>query len=220
MNQNINSVSTASEEYVVSIREVSHNITEVAHLITAAVKATNDANTTIIDLESRSVEIGKIIKVITSITQQTNLLALNATIEAARAGEVGRGFVVVANEVKDLARETARSTEDITRLVEAIQTSIRKAKEATAHVLDIVHQVNSFSDSITDAVEQQTSTTQEISNRIVEIAQGSDEIALSMNEVTSAANHASKNAVSVQGAAGELAALADKLRHVVGLFKI
>lgn len=220
MNQNINSVSTATEEYAASIQEVSRNITEVALFITDVVEATNAANTTITDLESRSGEIGEIIKVITSITQQTNLLALNATIEAARAGEVGRGFVVVANEVKDLAKETARSTDDITRLIEAIQASIREAKHAITHVLGVVNQVNGLSDSITSSVEQQAATTKEISHNITEVAQGSDEITLSMNEVTGAANHASKNAVSVRDAAGELTRLAEQLQHVVEQFKI
>ena len=220
MNQNINSVSTAAEEYTASIRDVSRNITEVAHLITVAVETTQAADTTITDLESRSVEIGEITKVITSITQQTNLLALNATIEAARAGEVGRGFVVVANEVKNLAKETALSAEDIARLIEAIRNSIHEAKDAITHVLEIVHQVNDLSDFITTAIEQQASTTKEISCNIMDVATGSDEITRSMSEVTSAANHSSENAVTVQRAAGELATLAEQLRHVVEQFKI
>ena len=220
MNQNINSVSTAAEEYAASIRGVSHNIKEVAHLITVAVEATQATATTITDLESRSMEIGEISKVITSITQQTNLLALNATIEAARAGEVGRGFVVVANEVKNLANETAISAEDITRLIETIRSSVREAKDAITHVLEIVHQVNDLSNSITTAVGQQASTTKEISQNIMDIATGSDEITRSMNEVTGAANHSSENAGNVQKAAGELAALAEQLRQVVAQFKI
>jgi methyl-accepting chemotaxis protein len=220
MNQNINSVSTSTEEYAASIQKVSRNIEEVAHLITVVVEATNTANTTITDLESRSVEIGEISKVITSITQQTNLLALNATIEAARAGEVGRGFVVVASEVKNLAKETAKSAEEITHLIEAIQTGIRETKKAVTHVLEVVHQVHALSDSITSSVEQQAATTKEISHNITEVARGSDGITLSMREVTSAASYALEKAASVQWATRELAELAEQLRHLVEQFKI
>jgi methyl-accepting chemotaxis protein len=220
INQNINSVSSATEEFAASIRNISRNLTDVSENISAAVDAAKTASDTMTTLESHSGEIGNIIQVITSVTQQTNLLALNATIEAARAGEIGRGFVVVANEVKELAKETARSTEDITHRIDTIQSSIREAKESMTQVSDVIALVHMLSSDITHAVEQQTVTTNEISENILDVAQGSDEITQSIAEVTTVASHASAHADSVQKAARELAALADELRGLVEQFKI
>ena len=130
INDSMKGIASATEQISANIREISRNVIDVANVATSAVNSTKAANTTINELHVRSQEIGEIIKVITSITQQTNLLALNATIEAARAGDIGKGFAVVAGEVKELARETAQSADDVIRKVEAIQRSSQQASEA------------------------------------------------------------------------------------------
>src|ERR1022692_3793657 len=128
-------------------------------------------------LGESSAEIGQVIKVITSIAQQTNLLALNATIEAARAGEAGKGFAVVANEVKELAKETAKATEDISLKIEAIQTDTKGAVDAIAEISAIINQINDLQNTIASAVEEQSATTNEIGRNIAEASKGSTEIA-------------------------------------------
>ncbi len=125
-NQRIHEVSEATEQVAANIHEISHAVVQVAQKITQALERANMANTTIITLKSHSQEINNIIKLITNIAEQTNLLALNATIEAARAGDSGRGFTVVAGEVKELARETSASAEDITQRIKTIQGAARK----------------------------------------------------------------------------------------------
>ena len=129
VSKNVQTVATAAEEMAIGVREIAKNASDAARVATNAVTMAKSTNDTIDKLGDSSTEIGKVIKVITSIAQQTNLLALNATIEAARAGEAGKGFAVVANEVKELAKETAKATEDISRKIEAIQNDTRSAVE-------------------------------------------------------------------------------------------
>lgn len=220
INQNVNHVSAAIEELAASVQEISSNVHEVSQVIESAVDITSSANMIITQLEIRSQEIGAIIKVITTITQQTNLLALNATIEAARAGEVGKGFTVVAHEIKELARETATSAEDIIRKVAAIQESTREATNAIAKVSESTHYVHELSSSIATAVEQQAATTNEISRNISDTAHGSDEITRSIQEIATATQQTSEQTMYVQDAAQELAELAEQLRQLIKKFKI
>ena len=139
VNQNLQTVATGAEEMGASIKEIAKNATEAAKVATAAVRAAETTNATVAKLGESSAEIGQVIKVITSIAQQTNLLALNATIEAARAGEAGKGFAVVANEVKELAKKTAKATEDISRKIEAIQIDTKAAVEAIGTISEVIN---------------------------------------------------------------------------------
>ena len=137
-------MATGAEEMGASIKEIAKNATEAAKVATSAVKVAETTTATVSKLGDSSTEIGQVIKVITSIAQQTNLLALNATIEAARAGEAGKGFAVVANEVKELAKETAKATEDISRKIEAIQTDTKAAVDAIASISEVINQINGY----------------------------------------------------------------------------
>src|SRR5579863_9629920 len=146
--QNLQSLSTGAGEMTLTIQSIAANTNEAAKVASSAVSAAEAANTTIAKLGQSGAEIGIVIKVITSIAQQTNLLALNATIEAARAGEAGKGFAVVANEVKELAKQTAKATEDINNKVTAIQANTKGAEEAIGNVGDIINRINNVSSTI------------------------------------------------------------------------
>ena len=153
VSRNLQTVATSTEEMSATIKDIARNTSESVKIASEAVKVATATNVTVTKLGESSAEIGQVIKVITSIAQQTNLLALNATIEAARAGEAGKGFAVVANEVKELAKETAKATEDISRKIEAIQTDTKGAVEAIAAISRVINQVNDISNSIATAVD-------------------------------------------------------------------
>ena len=219
VNRNLQTVATGSEEMSVSIKEIAKNATEAARVATEAVKAAQATNATVSKLGESSVEIGQVIKVITSIAQQTNLLALNATIEAARAGEAGKGFAVVANEVKELAKETAKATEDISRKIESIQVDTKGAVEAIGSITRIITQVNDISNTIASAVEEQNATTNEMSRNVTEAARGASEIAKNIAGVAEAAQSTSHGAGDSQRAAQTLTAMSTELRELVAQFK-
>jgi methyl-accepting chemotaxis protein len=219
VSKNIQTVATATEEMSSSIKEIAKNATEAARVATSAVKTAQSTNATVAKLGESSVEIGQVIKVITSIAQQTNLLALNATIEAARAGEAGKGFAVVANEVKELAKETAKATEDISRKIEAIQGDTKGAVEAIGQITTIINQVNDISNTIASAVEEQTATTNEIARNVAEAAKGSSQIAENIVSVATAAKSTTEGATNTQTAAQELARMAAELQKLVSQFK-
>ena len=187
VSRNVGTVASAAEEMGASIKEIAKNANDAARVATSAVKVADKTNATVSKLGESSAEIGNVIKVITSIAQQTNLLALNATIEAARAGEAGKGFAVVANEVKELAKQTAKATEDIGRKIDAIQSDTKGAVEAIAQIGAIISQINDIQSSIASAVEEQTATTAEISRSVSEAALGSREIAQNVMGVAQAA---------------------------------
>lgn len=219
VSSNVTTVATAAEEMGASIKEIARNANEAAKVATAAVKVAERTNSTVAKLGESSAEIGNVVKVITSIAQQTNLLALNATIEAARAGEAGKGFAVVANEVKELAKQTAKATEDISGKIEAIQTDTKGAVEAIEQIGQIINQINDIQNTIASAVEEQTATTGEISRNVAEAAKGSSEIAQNVGGVAQAARSTTEGASDTKKSADELSKMALALQHLVGQFK-
>ncbi len=218
VNRNIQTVATGTEEMSASIREIAKNASEAARVATAAVKVAETTNSVVGKLGESSADIGKMIKVITSIAQQTNLLALNATIEAARAGEAGKGFAVVANEVKELAKETAKATEDISQKIETIQSDTRAAVVAIGQIGQIITQINEFQNTIASAVEEQTATTNEISRNVSDAARGSGEIAQNITGVARAAQGTSSGAVDTERAATELSRMAAEMQRLLSQF--
>jgi methyl-accepting chemotaxis protein len=216
VSNNVTTVATGIEELTASIGEIASNAGQGAQVAQTAVEVAQNTNTTIAKLGESSTEIGNVIKVITSIAEQTNLLALNATIEAARAGEAGKGFAVVANEVKELAKETAKATEDISKRIETIQGDTRAAIEAINEITAIINSVNDIQTTIATAVEQQTATTREMSRGISEAAAGSSQIASNIASVAEAAQQTTTGANDSQNAAVELARMASELQAVVG----
>jgi len=215
VSKNVSIVAASSEEMQASIREISKNANEAARVAKSAVSVAETTNQTIAKLGESSAEIGKVIKVITSIAQQTNLLALNATIEAARAGEAGKGFAVVANEVKELAKQTAKATEEISQKIEAIQGDTKGAVQAIAEISVVINQINDISNSIASAVEEQTVTTNEIGRNVSEAANGTGDIAKNIAGVATAARETTQGALDTQKAAQALTELAVQLQGLV-----
>jgi methyl-accepting chemotaxis protein len=220
VSQNLQTVATGAEEMGASIKEIAKNATEAARVATSAVKVAESTTATVSKLGESSNEIGQVIKVITSIAQQTNLLALNATIEAARAGEAGKGFAVVANEVKELAKETARATEDIGSKIEAIQKDTKAAVDAIASISGVINQINEISGTIATAVEEQNATTNEMSRNVTEAAHGSGEITSNIGGVAEAAQSTTRGATDTQKASQQLVETSIQLRRLVEQFKL
>jgi methyl-accepting chemotaxis protein len=217
--KNVQTVATGAEEMETSIREIAQNANEAARVASSAVQVADSANATISKLGESSAEVGQVVKVITSIAEQTNLLALNATIEAARAGEAGKGFAVVANEVKELANQTAKATDEISSRIQAIQTDTGSAIDAIGEISMIINQINDISNTIASAVEEQTATTAEIGRNVGEAAQGANEITENIDGVAQAAKDTSQGILQNQGAANELAQMSADLQNLVGQFK-
>ncbi|GAA3631244.1 methyl-accepting chemotaxis protein [Kineosporia mesophila] len=217
---NVQTVAAGTEEMTASIREIASSSAQAVRVAASAVNEAVTARATVGKLGDSSEEIGNVVKAITSIAEQTNLLALNATIEAARAGEAGKGFAVVAEEVKQLAQETARATEDISRRVETIQADTQEAVEAIARISQTIEDVNSYQTTIASAVEEQTATTSEIARSITEAAAGSASIAASVDSVAGAAQASGDGISQAERAAGELAGLSGELRQLVSRFRL
>ncbi|MDX2061335.1 MAG: methyl-accepting chemotaxis protein, partial [Gemmatimonadales bacterium] len=220
VSKNVQTVATGTEQMMESIREISKNANEAAKVASQAVHVVESTDVTVNKLGTSSAEIGEVIKVITAIAQQTNLLALNATIEAARAGEAGKGFAVVANEVKELAKETAKATEDISQRIEAIQGDTSNAVGAIREIRSIVQRISEIQVSIASAVEEQTATTTEMGRSLGEAARGAAEIAQNITGVAEAAQETTRGATDALRAGEMVARLAGQLDAQVNRFKI
>jgi methyl-accepting chemotaxis protein len=215
---NVQTVASAAEELSASIAEIGRRVDEAARISTTASEETTRTNHMVAALSQAADRIGEVVQLINDIASQTNLLALNATIEAARAGEAGKGFAVVAGEVKSLATQTSRATEEISTQITAVQDETRRAVDAIRNIAQVIDQVRAISSDIAAAVEQQTAATSEIARNVQDAAEGTGMVSRSMTEVTSAAATTSAAAEQVQSSAGTLAQNAAQLRDSVMRF--
>ena len=222
VSSNMQTVSASVTELTVSIREISANAIQASTVATRAVEEAQMTSATMAKLGDSSIEVGKVIKVISGIAEQTNLLALNATIEAARAGELGKGFAVVANEVKELARQTSKATEEIGQSIESIQSEVKGAVASIGSISGIINKINDISAVIASAVEEQAATAHEIRQTVSEAAAGSEGIAKNVSSVAAVSRDATMGAANCQAAAHQLATMATmaaELQTMVFKFK-
>lgn len=216
--RNVQTVASSAEELTASIREIASRVQEASQISQTAVKKAGETTDTMAKLGESSQQIGQVVKVITSIAQQTNLLALNATIEAARAGEAGKGFAVVANEVKELARQTARATEEIGSKIAGVQSETSSAITAIREITGVINKINEISTTIAGAVGEQNAATSEISRNVGEAARGTAEVSSSIAMVTQVAAEGGRTAENIKGAASQLSVESERLNRAVTEF--
>lgn len=193
MSSSVNTVATAIEEMYASLNEVAKSSGRGANVTQSASEKAHQTSGIVNGLGDAAREIGDVVDLIKGIAAQTNLLALNAAIEAAGAGEAGKGFAVVANEVKELARQTSRATEEIREKVEGIQTNTHSAVEAISSIVDVIMEIDTIMGTIASAVEEQTATTNEISKSLSESASAATSVSQNVNEAAESAEDTSRN---------------------------
>ncbi|MEM6491703.1 MAG: HAMP domain-containing methyl-accepting chemotaxis protein, partial [Pseudomonadota bacterium] len=216
--QNVDMVAGATEELSASFQEIGRQVGQSSDIAGRAVQDSEAANQQVLGLAAAAERIGEVVKLISDIAEQTNLLALNATIEAARAGDVGKGFAVVAGEVKGLATQTQRATEDISRQITEIQAESGKAVDAIQTIGGTIGEISRIATAIAAAIEQQSAATESITVNLEQAAKGTREVSGDIADVTRAADDAGGAAKQVTAVAGDLRGRADALRSQVERF--
>ncbi|KIL99531.1 hypothetical protein CCC_04047 [Paramagnetospirillum magnetotacticum MS-1] len=214
----VQTVASAAEELSSSIHEIGRQVTQSSQVARMAADEASKTNQTVTGLAESSARIGDVVKLINDIASQTNLLALNATIEAARAGDAGKGFAVVAGEVKNLANQTGRATEEISQQISAVQEATRQAVDAIGGIVKRIEEINQISSAIASAVEEQSAATAEIARNVQQAASGTQEVSATIGGVTRAAEDTGTAASSVLGSAKTVNQQADSLKGVVANF--
>lgn len=215
---NVQTVAAAAEELSCSIEEINRQVGESSKIASDAVSKADANIATIKGLEEASNRIGEVVGLISDIAEQTNLLALNATIEAARAGEAGKGFAVVASEVKNLANQTAKATEEISGQVDEMQSVTKTAVVAIEAIGKTIESMNEISVSISTAIDEQGTATQEISRNVQEASAGTAEVTSNMQGVSEASTQTGNSSQQVLEASEGLARQANDMRKSVEEF--
>ncbi|MDO8608373.1 MAG: nitrate- and nitrite sensing domain-containing protein [Phaeospirillum sp.] len=215
---NVQTVAAAAEELTSSIQEIGRQVNRSSGISHQAVEEAGEAQTTVTGLSNMVGRIGEVVTLINDIASQTNLLALNATIEAARAGEAGKGFAVVAGEVKNLANQTARATDEITSSIVAVQQQTEKVVGAIAGIVNIIREVGQIATGIASAVEEQSAATHEIARSVELAASGTAEVSANVGGVQSAATRTGTAADEVLGASRRMGEEAGRLHTTIDTF--
>ena len=215
---NMQSVAAATEELSMSVDEIGRQVRESSRIAASAVKQAHETDTRIGDLSRAAQNIGDVVKLITAIAEQTNLLALNATIEAARAGEAGRGFAVVASEVKSLASQTAKATDEISTHILGMQSATKESVAAIKEIGSTIGQISEIASTIATAVEQQSAATQEIAGNVQNVAQGTEAVASNISQVNSGATQTGAASAEVLSSAQTLSTESARLREELDRF--
>lgn len=212
---NVQTVAVASEELSVSIQEISRQITHSAERVGDAIELVANADKQVAGLAIAAGNINDVIELINDIAEQTNLLALNATIEAARAGEAGKGFAVVASEVKNLANQTQRATQEIEKQIETVQTETNSAVTAIHDIGNAISKINEVSQSIAGAAEEQDAATNEITRNVEQAAEGTRDVSSNIQAVSEGAGETGSASSQVLSSAGELSSRASHLQDLI-----
>jgi methyl-accepting chemotaxis protein len=220
ISSSVSAAASGAQEMGASISEIARSAADAAQVGRQAADLARETETAIAALGASSAEIGDVVKVISGVAEQTNLLALNATIEAARAGAAGKGFAVVAHEVKDLAQEAAKASEEITQRVQAIQADTSAAVRSIAQIAEVVRAINDHQTTIASAVEEQTATTSELTRSVASAADGAGTVTSTLTAVSQDAEDSAVDVERARTAARELDALSGQLNRLLGAFTV